>query len=422
MLSREDNERITRTGAGTPMGETFRRYWVPAALSTELPAPDGAPLRVRLLGEDLVAFRDTGGEVGLVSAFCPHRRAPMFFGRNEEHGLRCVYHGWKFDRAGACVDMPSEPPDLLFKTKVTIASYPTWEGGGMLWTYMGPPAEQPPPPDYELVRVPPSHRFVSKTLQRCNYLQGLEGGLDSSHATIMHREDIGDRSWLAVYESLIPRIDVERTDYGFMYTGIRQYPTEQWVRAYQYVMPAMQMRGSISGNFNRPGIPPKIDGHIWVPLDDETCHVYNWAYSYDATTPFPHEAAISEEIHFGRGPDDLLPDFSLRQNASNDYGIDRRQQKMFSFTGISGINTQDVALQEGMGPIVDRTKEHLGTTDRAIIAMRQLLLEATRAVESGAAVRGADPSAYRHVRPVDHKIAPGLEWRSALADELQAKF
>src|SRR5665213_1759865 len=145
MLSREDNERITRTGAGTPMGETFRRYWVPAALSTELPAPDGAPLRVRLLGEDLVAFRDTGGEVGLVSAFCPHRRAPMFFGRNEEHGLRCVYHGWKFDRAGACVDMPSEPPDLLFKTKVTIASYPTWEGGGMLWTYMGPPAEQPPP-------------------------------------------------------------------------------------------------------------------------------------------------------------------------------------------------------------------------------------------------------------------------------------
>ena len=422
MLSREDNERITRTNAGTPMGEAFRRYWIPAALSTELPQADGAPIRVRLLGEDLVAFRDTSGNVGLVTAFCPHRRAPMFFGRNEEHGLRCVYHGWKFDRSGACVDMPSEPPDSLFKTKVAIASYPTWEGGGMLWTYMGPPEKQPPLPDYELVRVPPTHRFTSKTLQHCNYLQGLEGGLDSSHATIMHRDNIGDRSWLSVYESLVPRIDVERTGYGYMYTGIRQFPTEQWVRAYQYVMPAMQMRGSISGNFNRPGIPPKIDGHIWIPLDDENCYVYNFAYSYDATTPFPQEAAISEEIHFGRGPDDLLPDFSLKQNASNDYGIDRQQQKTFSFTGINGVNTQDVALQEGMGPIVDRTKEHLGTTDRAIIALRQLLLEATRAVESGEAVRGVDPSAYRHVRPVDHKIAPGREWRTALADELQAKF
>jgi phthalate 4,5-dioxygenase len=422
MLSKEDNDRITLTAAGTPMGEAFRRYWIPAALSSELPDTDGAPIRVRLLGEDLVAFRDTAGSIGLVSAFCPHRRAPMFFGRNEEAGLRCVYHGWKFDRTGACVDMPSEPPDSLFKTKVTIASYPTWEGGGMVWTYMGPPDKQPAPPDYELVRVPASHRYVSKTLQHCNYLQGLEGGLDSSHATIMHRDNIGDRSWLGVYESLIPRLDVERTDYGFMYTGIRQYPTEQWVRAYQYVMPAMQMRGSISGNFNRPGIPPKIDGHIWIPADDHNCYVYNWMYSYDATTPFPEEAAISEETHFGRGPGDLLPDFSLRQNMSNDYGIDRAQQKTYSFTGIPGVNTQDVALQEGMGPIVDRTKEHLGTTDRAIIAMRQLLLEATRAVESGEPLRGVDPSAYRLVRPVDHKIAPGLDWRTALASELSAKF
>jgi phthalate 4,5-dioxygenase oxygenase subunit len=314
MLSREDNERVTRTDAGTPMGEAFRRYWNPFALASELPEADGAPIRVRLLGEDHVAFRDTSGAVGLVSAFCPHRRAPMFFGRNEDAGLRCVYHGWKFDRAGACVDMPSEPADSMFKSKVTIASYPTWEGGGMLWAYLGPPDRQPPPPDYELVRVPATHRFVSKTLQRCNYLQGLEGGLDSSHATIMHRDNIGDRAWLANYESLVPRIDVERTGYGYMYTGIRQYPTEQWVRAYQYVMPAMQMRGSISGNFSRPGIPPKIDGHIWIPLDDENCYVYNFAYSYDASTPFPEEAALAEEIHFGRGPDDLLPDFSLRQN------------------------------------------------------------------------------------------------------------
>src|SRR5689334_15073084 len=153
MLTAAENERITRVGPGTPMGEVFRRYWMPAALSHELPEADGAPIRVRLLDEDLIAFRDTAGKVGLVDAFCPHRRAPMFFGRNEECGLRCVYHGWKFDRDGTCVDMPSEPPDSLFKTKVRIESYPVWEGGGYLWAYLGPPAQQPPPPDFELVRA-----------------------------------------------------------------------------------------------------------------------------------------------------------------------------------------------------------------------------------------------------------------------------
>src|ERR1700739_4309476 len=152
MLTREDNERLVRVGRGTPAGELFRRYWQPAALSHELPERDGAPIRVRLLGEDLIAFRDTDGRIGLVSAFCPHRRAPMFFGRNEECGLRCVYHGWKFDVSGACVDMPSEPPDSLFKTKVTIEAYPTWEGGGMIWAYLGPAGLRPAPPDHELVR------------------------------------------------------------------------------------------------------------------------------------------------------------------------------------------------------------------------------------------------------------------------------
>src|SRR6202041_3582442 len=168
MLKPEDNERLTRVGAGTPCGELFRRYWQPVLLSDELPENDGPPLRVRVLGEDLIAFRDSTGNVGLVDAFCPHRRAPLFFGRNEESGLRCVYHGWKFDRAGACVDMPSEPPDSLFKTKVAVASYPTWEGGGIVWTYMGPAASAPPPPDYEIVRVPPSHRVASKTFEDCN--------------------------------------------------------------------------------------------------------------------------------------------------------------------------------------------------------------------------------------------------------------
>jgi phthalate 4,5-dioxygenase len=161
MLTPAENERLTRVGPGTPMGRVLRSYWLPFALASELPEPDGAPIRVRLLGEDLVAFRDTAGAVGLVDAFCPHRRAPMFFGRNEECGLRCVYHGWKFERTGACVDMPSEPPDSLFKSKVRITAYPTWEGGGIAWAYLGDPAAQPGPPDYELIRAPESHRFVS---------------------------------------------------------------------------------------------------------------------------------------------------------------------------------------------------------------------------------------------------------------------
>ena len=236
----------------------------------------------------------------------------------------------------------------------------------------------------------------------------------------MHRENIGDRSWLSDYERTVPRIDVERKDYGYMYSGIRNLGAEQWVRAYQYIMPTMQMRGNFQGVFKREGMP-KVDGHIWVPIDDETCFVYNFMYSYDASTPIPPDEALLDEETYGRGRF-VLPDFTTVLNAGNDYGIDRNKQRTSSFTGIEGINTQDVALQEGMGPIADRTKEHLGTTDRAIIAMRQLLLEATRTVEAGDAPRGVDPQAYRTVRPVDHLIAAGLDWRTTLAGELAAKF
>src|ERR1700735_5213251 len=165
MLPPEETERLTRIGPGTPMGALFRRYWLPIAVSEELPERDGAPIRVRILGEDLVALRDSDGNVGLVDALCPHRRAPMFFGRNEECGLRCVYHGWKFDRDGTCVDMPSEPPDSLFKTKGRIASSPPWEGGAMIWASLGPPEHRPAPPDHELVRTTPGHRYVSKSYQ-----------------------------------------------------------------------------------------------------------------------------------------------------------------------------------------------------------------------------------------------------------------
>ena len=422
MLTPEDNERLTRVGPGTPMGKLMRRYWLPALLSEELPEPDGAPVRVRLLGEDLLAYRDTTGAVGLVSAFCPHRRAPLFFGRNEECGLRCVYHGWKFDRSGACVDMPSEPPDSLFKTKVTIDAYPTWEGGGCVWAYLGDSATQPAPPDYELVRVPATHRFTTKTFEDCNYLQALEGGLDSSHATIMHNRNIGDLSFLENYERTVPGINVTVTDYGYNYSGVRLRDGNQWVRLYHYVMPVTQIRGHIVTSEYKQN--PLIKGHFWVPIDDTHTCTYNWMYSAERTIPLTSEFAEISETSSGRGTAAADPNdrYRLIQNLANDFLIDREVQKTQTFTGIAGVNTQDLAIQEGMGPIVDRSKEHLGTTDRAIIVMRQLLLEAIATAESGGTPRGVDASSYRDVRALDHLVPKELDWHVALREQRSAQF
>jgi nitrite reductase/ring-hydroxylating ferredoxin subunit len=424
MLKPEENERLVRVGPGTPGGNLFRRYWLPALLSEELPEPDCPPVRVRILGEDLIAFRATDGSVGLVDAFCPHRRAPMFFGRNEECGLRCVYHGWKFDTSGACVDMPSEPPDSLFKSKVTILAYPTWEGGGMVWTYMGPREQMPAPPDYEWLRVPATHRFVSKTFEHANYLQGLEGGLDTAHSSFAHNERLGDPNWIRNRDTH-PKLEVEKTSYGFRYASTRDLGEDGlYVRAYHYIMPAQQLRGNVTDwvGGGRSKVP-KLDGHIWVPIDDEHTWVYNMMYGYDESVPISPEFAWEDEARFGRGKDDLIPGtYKLKANLSNDYFIDRQKQKTKTYTGIKGINTQDYALQEGMGPIVDRSKERLGTSDRAIIVTRQLLLEGTNAAEKGEMPRGVDPQTHRAVRAYDCVIARDQDWRTAFEKELVAKW
>ena len=207
----EDNDRLTRVAPGTPGGNLLRRYWLPAMLASELPQADGPSIRVRMLGEDLIAFRDTSGAVGLVGAFCPHRRAPLYFARNEECGLRCVYHGWKFDRNGNCVDIPSEPPGTRLVEQVKLRAYPTHEAGGLVWAYMGPPEQMPPPPDYEWLRAPPSHCYVSKTFEDCNYLQGLEGGLDTAHVSFLHRDDRSAVTKLSAMDTA-PRLDIKTTD------------------------------------------------------------------------------------------------------------------------------------------------------------------------------------------------------------------
>jgi phthalate 4,5-dioxygenase oxygenase subunit len=406
------------------MGELFRRYWIPALLSEELAGPDCAPVRVRLLGEDLVAFRDTAAKVGIIDAHCPHRRAPLFFGRNEEGGIRCVYHGWKFDACGTCTDMPNEPADSPFRQKVKITAYPTFEAAGMVWTYMGPEAEQPPRPDFEWLRAPANCVFVSKTYESCNWLQALEGGLDTSHSSFTHNNDIQDKNSLRS-KATAPKLEVEKTPYGYQYVGIRDLKDRgNFVRAYQYIMPAQQMRGAmLNWKSGAMEAVPSIAGHIWTPIDDTHVWVYNFIYASDPAIALTPEFIKEHEHKFGRGADDVLPAYRLTRNAANDYLIDREVQRTRTFTGIEGINTQDYALQEGMEhPFCDRTQERLGTADLAIIAARKLLLEAVREVAEGKQPRGVDPQPYHGVRAAEKIIDKNVDWRIAMAEDIRAKF
>jgi phthalate 4,5-dioxygenase len=413
MLKPAENERITRVGAGTPMGELMRRYWLPALLFEEVPENDGAPVRVRLLGEDLIAFRDSDGAVALVDAFCPHRRAPMFFGRNEECGLRCVYHGWKFDRTGACVDMPSEPPDSLFKTKVRITAYPTWEGGGMVWAYLGPPEHQPTPPDFEVCRVPATHRVITKVRQESNWLQALEGGIDSVHSGMLHNDDLQDRKQLRTI-----RCDVEfdLTSYGLGGAAIHPLPDERrYARSFHFVMPVHQIRGITYDRYGAPAALPTGAATITVPIDDGATWNYVYVYSTAPEKPLTAEFAAAAMGVMGTEEANREPDYTLKSNAANDYNIDRALQKTHSFTGLTGMLVQDIALQEGMGPILDRSNEHLAGSDAVIIALRRVLLEGTDAVERGAAPRGVDAADYRAVRGSDEIIDRGVSWREILS-------
>jgi phenylpropionate dioxygenase-like ring-hydroxylating dioxygenase large terminal subunit len=412
MLAREENELITRVDPGTPMGETMRRYWMPALLAWELPAPDCPPVRVKLLGEDLVAFRDTSGRIGLLEEYCPHRRVSLFFGRNEECGLRCVYHGWKFDVEGHCVDMMNEPAELHFKDKIRATAYPTVEVGGIIWAYMGPPALQPPPPNFAWTQVPETHRHVTKVIQECNWLQALEGGIDTSHAQILHRSftaTIGPTS--RGPRGGAPTVEVDVTSYGYCYAGLYPRPGDiSFIRAYHFVMPFHQLRPSTTDRGN-----PSVAGHIWVPMDDDNTMVYNWEYSL-TDEPLNEEDRL--ELRLGNGPLDVdQSTFRSKRSRENNYLIDRQMQKTVNFTGIEGINTQDRAVQESMGRIVDRSKEHLGPADKAIIQARRLLIEAVKAVQTGGTPRGTEATYYT-LRAAEGVIPRKADWHEILTSEV----
>jgi phenylpropionate dioxygenase-like ring-hydroxylating dioxygenase large terminal subunit len=397
MLSKEEDELLTRTGTGTPGGEYFRRYWMPALLASEVPTPDCPPVRIRLMGEDLVAFRDSHGRVGLVDEFCPHRRASLFWGRNEECGLRCVYHGWKFDVNGACVDVPNEPPEYGFENKIRTTAYSTCEYGGLVWAYLGPPDKAPELPKLEWARVLDSHRYISKRFQETNYLQAIEGGIDSSHSNFLHASvdafrvtdsyvaKVRNSSNLRAKYHLMdkaPRFAVKKTDYGLVIAVRRnaEEDTYYW-RMTQFLLPSHTMIPYQKGN--------SIHGHCWVPRDDETCWV--WTISWNPEAPLSREDrdAIANETFVHAKVDPVT--FRPLRNKDNNYGIDREMQRTTTMTGIHGFAAQDQALQESMGPTVDRARERLGTSDTAIIATRRLLLQEIRALQ-----HGYEPEAAHH--------------------------
>jgi phthalate 4,5-dioxygenase oxygenase subunit len=391
----EQNRMLTQTGPGTPMGELFRRYWLPVLLAAELPAPDCPPVRVKVLSERLIAFQDSDGKYGLMDEFCAHRGVSLWFGRNEESGLRCPYHGWKYDATGQCVEVPSEPLESGYCKKIKLKSYPLVELGGLLWTYMGPPELQPALPAYEWATVPASQRHISKRLQQSNYLQAMEGGLDSFHSTFLHRMSVGDDPLLKrdpVSAALLkadPHPEfVPLESPGGLYIATRRNAgaSDYYWRVTQWLMPCFNLFPPYEGN--------PYGGHAWVPIDDEQ----SWTFSIDYHPERPLSAEEVAAMEAGKGihvsviPGSFIP----VANKQNDYLIDRAAQRARrTFCGVTGIGEQDAAVQESMGPIEDRTAEHLVGTDNGIIMTRQRLLRAARMVQAGEAAPGIDAGAQR---------------------------
>ncbi len=419
MTRREQNELLTQTGPGTPMGDLFRRYWLPALMASELPEADCPPVRVQLLSERMIAFRDTSGKLGLTDEFCAHRGVSLWFGRNEENGLRCPYHGWKYDTTGQCVDVPSEPEESGYCKKIKLKAYPLIERGGILWTYMGPPELQPALPEFEFATVSPKRRFISKRHQECNFLQAMEGGIDSSHVSFLHSGALeqdplfkGARGNKYNLEDFQVKFEVVESAGGLLIGARRNAENGHYYwRITQWVMPCFT------------AIPPRgdhpIHGHFWIPIDDETC----WSWSYDYHPARDLSEAEVQAMNDGHGIHvKLIPGtFIPVQNKRNDYLMDRASQKAkVTYSGISGIAIQDSSLQESMGPIADRTKENLVSTDNGIIMARHRLKRAAEALKKGIAPPGLDPATHR-VRSASLVLPPDVAFKDAAGEALIAR-
>lgn len=406
MLSSAENDVLTRVGPGTLTGELCRRYWTPALLSSEVAEVDGAPVRLRLLGEDLVAFRNSSGVVGLLQEACPHRRASLGLAMNEEGGLRCFYHGYKFDETGRCVDTPTEPAGSRFHQKIRATAYPCREAGGVVWTYMGPPGTAPEFPRWDFLDLPADHCAAFKVLEECNYAQAVEGTIDSAHAGVLHKTGPWSAPPVLPHEKdLAPKIEIEFTSYGLRYAGLRTLDgAGTHARVTAVPLPFWTV---IPPDGAGPRAGRKL-ANAFVPRDDvSTWHIQ---FFFDETQPVDVAFRIEEGGHW------LDPDGRKILNIDNWYEQDRTRMREDEFSGIRGILTQDHAVNETQGAIMDRSREHLGTSDIALIAWRRLMLRSARALDAdGTPPPGSRPGAgWGAVTSTTMRIPAGVSWKEHL--------
>lgn len=417
-MDKDTAELLTRTGVGTAMGDLLRRYWVPILGAAEIAAPDGPQVRVQILGEKLLAFRDSSGQPGLIDEFCTHRGVSLFFGRNEECGIRCAYHGLKFDRTGACVDVPSAPQ---VAERMRIKAYPCIERGGIVWAYMGPADKQPAPPEVEWCTLPASQVYVSRRLQQSNYLQAMEGGIDTAHVSYVHRYQV-DQDPLHQGVKALDYIkadgnvvfDIEKNPFGLTLYGRRNgEPDSYYWRITQWIFPWFSL------------IPPfgehALGGHVWVPVDDENC--WAWSINYQPDKALSHEErALMDAGHgihvlYETGAQAVA--WRPQRNRDNDYLIDRQAQRdRRAYSGVFGISEQDASLQESMGPIQDCTKELLLPTDKGIVMARAMLAESARALRLGVEPPALDASTQR-VRAAGVLLPRGEDPKPWAKDKIQ---
>ena len=390
MLTAEENDLLCRVEGQAPMGQLMRRHWTPVCLIEEVSEPDGTPVKARVFGEDLVVFRDTKGRVGVMDEYCPHRRVSLVFGRNEDCGLRCLYHGWKMDVEGNVLEMVSEPAASGMAQKVKHLAYPVKEWGGFVWAYMGPKETQPEfePPAW--APTADARVTIAKALIPCNWAQILEGAIDSAHSSSLHSSDMvparvdgaeaTDTNWLRPSTDKAPRMQVERGGYGFRYAAIRRpiknAAANDYIRSTVFVAPATAL------------IPPNNlynVANINVPMDDTNTAFYFIAWGHPEQTPDTDtwRKFLGQQI----GPD-LDASYAPLRNRANNFWQDREAMKAGNFTGITGFPNQDIAMWVTMGPIADRTHERLGASDMAVVEFRKQMLEAVRAFQAGGAAIG----------------------------------
>ncbi len=419
MLTIERSKLVTETGPGTPMGNLFRRYWIPFLLASEVPDPDCPPVRVTLLSEKLIAFRDSDGRIGLIEEFCAHRRVSLWFGRNEEKGIRCPYHGWKYDYTGQCVEIPSEPENSDYCKDIKITSYPCVQKGGIVWAYMGPLEYKPPPPAFEWTSIPESQFFHSKRWEECNYLQALEGGIDSSHVGFLHSGELksdplhhGSKGSNYHMADRKPKFEVEEAPFGLSIGVRRNAENEQFYwRVTPWIMPWYTIVPPYGDN--------PLNGHAWVPIDDHNC--FAWTFSYHPSRPLNQKELKIMQKGGGLHVDLIPGTFRPSINKENDYLIDRAAQKArATYSGVQGIAMQDASLQESMGPIQDRIRENLVLTDKAIVMARSRLSKAALDLEKGKKPSGIDPETQA-IRSASFVLPRNVPFSEAPGDPMRVK-